>query len=296
LKPIREKIVDHERYVQSISHLLRVAVRKFFLSVISSADIPENHSANHVFFDLSFTHEMQGGRVFAPLIISIIAYILFAITAFSCDSFEYTDPQDDSSTYKYGYWGVIGIDLSGDETCHSLNDIADEWVALGGSKDEIIDGPLKAGRAIGVTGAILGGLFLILLALTPFMVIHKSILIVSGNIVGIFMGLFSPTLYVGLFTDACVEDDNDNYYNNSESSSGLHCAPTGKGYLASGAFILWIIGTSIVCCCMGKPRTTDDDAQFAMGTDKEYVNEGASARNLSEFNNTEVELEGSNPL
>jgi len=268
-------------------------------------------------FGFFFTYKMKGGRVFAPLIISIIAYILFAITAFSCDSFEFRYPQDDSSNQKYGYWGYIDVTWSGKETCHSWNDLADDWVSVGGSKNEVIDAPLKVGRGIGVAGAVLGGLFLILIALTPFMVIHKSIFITSGNIVGIFMGLFSPALYAGLFTEGCVEEDGDNwndyyddgrnnYYSDSESSSTLHCAPTVKGYLASGAFLLWIISTSLVCCCMGNPRsteaTTEDDVQFTMETDKEYAyaneervaheSHNTLAGNHSEGNNTDVEVEG----
>lgn len=198
-------------------------------------------------------------------------------------------------------------------TCHSWNDVADYAVMLGGSKNEVIDTPLKVGRAFGVTGGVLGGLFLIFLPLTTFMVIHKSLLIAFGNIVGIFLALFSLTLGgVGLFTNGCVVDcDDDNYYSDPynscpEGKSTLHCVPTVKGYLAGGAFLLWIVGTSIVCCCMGNPRSvqvpTDNGAQLTVGTDQEYVKEGsvlygshtAHASTHFDGNETEVEVEGSN--
>lgn len=192
--------------------------------------------------------EQQGGSVFAPIVVMIIAYILFAIAAFSCDSFEYTyeDPyayDSSSQSMKYGYWGVMVTD----EVCISYNN---EFSALLGLT---IDAPLKAGRAIGATGAAIGGLAIIFMVLPTFMVISKAFFPTVGILVGISMALFSLILPIGMTTEGCIDDDAYSYYDETSSQS-LNCRPTVKGYLAGGAFILWIVGTSIICCCMGKPR------------------------------------------
>ena len=175
---------------------------------------------------------------------------------------------------------------------------------FGLSESEVVDGPLKAGRAVGATGGVLGGLFVIMIALTPFMVIPKPLFIIFGNIAGIFMALFSLTLPVGLATDFCTDEytdsssgyyDSGGYYSSGSSSGNnqLLCKPTVKGYLAGGAFVLWIVGTSIVCCCMGTPRSTQESTTFG-GAQVSHVKEGQvlheeQTHDWSHFEGDEIE-------
>lgn len=190
----------------------------------------------------------------------IIAAVCFDIAAFSCDTFRlsstsspygagYDDDYDDffnwtrrlasSDDALYGYWG-----FKFDSGCVSYDDLW-EWLV---DKDEVLDAPLKVGRILGVVGAVLGGLALIVLLTASCVVFPQGVLVALGSVVGILMAFFSIALCAGMFTEDCTL-----WWEYSSSTDAYYCIPNWKGYLIGVAFVFWIAATIPLCCCM-KPR------------------------------------------
>lgn len=193
----------------------------------------------------------------------IVAAVCFDIAAFSCDTFRYSstssspyaggydDDYDDyfnddfwtrrlasSDDFSYGYWG-----FKSDSGCFSYNDF---WWFV--NKDEVLDAPLKVGRVLGVVGAVLGGLALIVLLVASCNVFPQGVLVALGSVVGILMAFFSIALCAGMFTVDCTI-----WWEYDSSPDTYYCIPNWKGYLIAVAFVFWIAATIPLCCCM-KPR------------------------------------------
>lgn len=188
-----------------------------------------------------------------PFITFILGFILFDIAAFSCDTFKFdldlffgdrtsgfgSGGYRDDNYYDYDFWsrrlqdydasfGYWGYELDGSCRAHD---------------DDDIDIPLQAGRAVGITACILGFLGIVVLLLASFIKMPRGILVAVGCIYGIFMCLFTLAMPVALFTDFCILN-----------GFGLVCRPNAKLYLLGPAFILFIVGSSAMCCCM-RPRS-----------------------------------------
>jgi len=195
----------------------------------------------------------QGKSTILPLVLMIIAQVLFNLAAFDCKTFkveiedlyafednndnDFWDSDSDwdswyndydssysyqsvssSSSISFGYWGVHEDFLT--DSCFSFKKL--------GVKSEL-DAPLKVGRAMGVLGSIIGALSIIAVLAASCVIYPERVVVHGGSTVGVLMGALSATLFVGLASENC-RDEND----------AFACGLGWPAYLAAASFVLWI--------------------------------------------------------
>jgi hypothetical protein len=100
---------------------------------------------------------------------------------------------------------------------------------------EDLDGALKTGRAIGILGAVLGPIVILLLLTTSFLAVLRVATFTLGVVTGVLMPLICGIMFIGLATTICTDKDFD-----------LKCTPSAKGYLLAPASLFWIGGIAFV--------------------------------------------------
>lgn len=182
----------------------------------------------------------------------------------------------------YGYWGSEDP-LFGTGECISYKEWIDKTEA---DKKEILDAPLRVGRAVGVLGSLLGGFVVIFMIVTTFIAVPRPAIVSVNVTTGIVMCIFCLVLYIGLIREGCWEEPD--YYGWGDDNETVICTPGPPGYLLFVSFIFWIIGTSPSCCCMppqlrGNNEDSDKigDTNVAKEPDVEYAPPEKKTNNIS---------------
>jgi hypothetical protein len=138
--------------------------------------------------------------------------------------------ETDEEKEQFGYWGIQDPDYGG---CLEY-------------ENEDLDGALKTGRAIGILGAVLGPIVILLLLTTSFLAVPRVATLTLGVVTGVLMPLICGIMFIGLATTLCTDKDFD-----------LKCTPSAKGYLLVPASLFWIGGCIPLCICFKKRRQRD---------------------------------------
>jgi hypothetical protein len=125
---------------------------------------------------------------FAVVFISILSMISFAVASFSCTTFQFQGYVDDDTTiqpFEFGFWKRAGVGA----TCESYDSI---------------DGWLKFGRIVGITGCQLGFASVAFFCLARFITYPKGTETTIGFSLLIASSILSVCLLTGLQAEFCT--------------------------------------------------------------------------------------------
>jgi hypothetical protein len=125
---------------------------------------------------------------FAVVFISILSVVSFAVASFSCTTFQFQGYVDEDTTvqsFEFGFWKRAGVGSN----CESY---------------DIIDGWLKFGRIVGITGCQLGFASVAFFCLARFITYPKGTETTIGFSLLIASSLLSVCLLTGLQAEFCT--------------------------------------------------------------------------------------------
>ena len=167
--------------------------------------------------------------------ITFWAFVLFAIGAFQC---SLTVSEGDNYRVYIGYWSREQTQLS---IQANYDGISDKNVCVPWSSGEWFDGVWKFGKAVGVMGALLGGVLMLVSLYTICRDIPSNLFKLVLFPLHIVMVIFSLLLLVGLKSSICENED----------------CKFGPGMgVAIVAAIFWLISA---CLLLAIQRAAEDD-------------------------------------
>ena len=178
------------------------------------------------------------------IVLSSLGFFLTCAVAFSCATFVlqvkfpygYDDEEYEEINQKFGYTSYK------DGSCEDL-------------PDDLIDGPLKAGKALGIVGTILGIFTVLFIVTSTFVLYPKGAWKGISAACFVFAAMSAGLVGIGLASDVCKEETwVDIEYQDYIDSK---CLPAPSGYVGAVGCLCWI-GAGIALCFMRERHIEPD--------------------------------------
>ena len=157
-----------------------------------------------------------------------LGYIFFCNLAFRCDIFEAHDERFNSQTGQRLEPDLIGV--------YGYRGLGDEYDDSGGKCLELWDevaempGAIRAGRAVGILGGIIGAVAFLVSMYAPFFYVPKAAFKTMGIVLSIVMTLLTLTLFfLGLLKCGPFKD-----------RSSCQTSIRESAYLAIPTWVTWL--------------------------------------------------------
>ena len=219
---------------------------------------------SHLCFVFLFSVCCPYNGLFAiPLILAIVALILFNYAAFSCQTFKFEKEGYYTETEYFGFWTYEDED----DECQSIDKELDDEGA-----DADWDAAWKTGRAATIIGSVFSYVLVIMLLVNSCVRYPRMLFnLMAGGM--FFTALMSGLLLVGLASDPAE-------FGLPEDILAVDFTPQfgpGAG-VAVAAFVLWIGAGASMFCCMQERNIMENNVgghQQAVAAQPTYATKSA---------------------